>query len=285
MAIKRSIIKNFFKTFWKAIADLIKHDGIEHAGYMSFVTILSLFPFLIIFITLAGEIGQLPVVDNFIKAFLNNLPDYVAEALKPRIQEIISGPPHSIVTIAILGALWTASSAIEGLRTILNKAYRVSSPPPYLLRRLLSIMQFLIMIFLLIFILVIILVLPPIALKILSIAGLDHSLLEFNLANLAIVKNISLFMVLLVFVTSLNYFVTNLKLTFKELVPGCILVVAGWIIAGQLFSSYLRSFNQVNLIYGSLEGIIITLLFFYIINIIFIFGAEFNYHFKAKKQF
>jgi membrane protein len=65
-----------------------------------------------------------------------------------------------------------------------------------------------------------------------------------------------------------------------SVVPGAALVTIMWIGAARLLSVYLSHFQQVNLIYGSLGGFIATLLFFYISNIIFIYGAEFNYLFK-----
>jgi membrane protein len=40
----------------------------------------------------------------------------------------------------------------------------------------------------------------------------------------------------------------------------------------------------VNFIYGGIAGIIIALLFFYFMAIIFIIGAELNYHLEAKNE-
>ena len=45
-------------SFVQASINLIKHDGIEHAGYMAFISLLSLFPFLVFFIAFAGFVGQ-----------------------------------------------------------------------------------------------------------------------------------------------------------------------------------------------------------------------------------
>jgi len=232
-SINKRLITRFFKAFIRAIYDVIRHDGVEHAGYLSFITILSLFPFLIIFISLAGALGDLPIVEEFIKLFLNSLPKYVENAIQPRIHEIISGPPQSIMTVAILGALWTASSFIEGLRTILNRAYRVSSPPPYLLRRLLSILQFILMTIMVILILVILLVLPPLLTKFFHITGININDIFITIENYQILKNIGVLVVLLSFVVSLNFFVTNIKLSVKELLPGSVLVVCGWLLAGK----------------------------------------------------
>ena len=76
------------------------------------------------------------------------------------------------------------------------------------------------------------------------------------------------------------YVLPNIRQRFLSTLPGAAVTVAGWIGAALLFSRYLSSFNRINLIYGSLGGIIATLVFFYIIGIIFIYGAELNHLLK-----
>src|SRR3989338_10788634 len=130
-----------------ALVDTIRQDGVEHAGYLAFLSILSIFPFLIFLISIIGHFGGEQVGPKAIFNIINSLPKEVVESLMPRIAEIISGPPQSFLTLAIIGVIWTASSSVEGLRTILNRAYRVHLPPPYLLRRLINIIEFFIITF------------------------------------------------------------------------------------------------------------------------------------------
>jgi membrane protein len=77
------------------------------------------------------------------------------------------------------------------------------------------------------------------------------------------------------------YFLPNLKQRAHSVVPGAAVVTFLWIEAAHLLSLYLAQFGQLNLIYGSLGGVIATLLFFYVSNIIFIYGAELNYLLKT----
>jgi membrane protein len=77
--------------------------------------------------------------------------------------------------------------------------------------------------------------------------------------------------------SALYYIIPNAKMTFKEVAPGAALTVILWVISGYLLSKYIIYYNQLTIVYGSLGSIILTLLFFYIINMIFIYGAEFNY--------
>jgi len=76
--------------------------------------------------------------------------------------------------------------------------------------------------------------------------------------------------------SSLYYIIPNVSLKYKEIVPGAILTVLLWVMSGYLLSKYIIYYNQLSIVYGSLGSIIITLLFFYIVNVIFIYGAAFN---------
>jgi len=86
-------------------------------------------------------------------------------------------------------------------------------------------------------------------------------------------------MLFLVCATSLLYYVIpNVKQKITKTFPGAILTVFLWFQIQKLFSYYLDNFHQFNFIYGGLAGIMIYLMFFYLVNLIFIFGAQFNYH-------
>ena len=134
-------MKNILSCLYYALVRTIKHDGIEHAGYMSFMILLSIFPFIVFLLALSSVIGISDVGINFILMVVGSLPDNITNLLKKGINEIAKNPPQSIMNIAIVGTIWTSSSFVEGLRTILNRIYEIKSPPPYLFRRLLSTLQ------------------------------------------------------------------------------------------------------------------------------------------------
>ena len=267
--------KQLCRCFWDAIVKTIQHDGIEHAGYLAFLTLLALFPFLVFMVAVIGFLGQGETGAAFITSILQALPGHITSALKPRIVEIISGPPQGLLTISIVGAIWTASSAVEGLRTILNRAYHVATPPAYWLRRSLSILQLLIFTFITVMGMV-----AVVAVQVFIHHVEDWFGMRLTPENQAYLQNMLLFIfigVLFIGVSSVYYAIPNIKQRFISVTPGALLVVLGWLGVAYLFTLYLLNFNQVQLIYGSLGGIIAALVFFYVCNMIFIFGAEFNH--------
>lgn len=258
-----------------SLYDTVRQDGVEHAGYLAFLSLLSLFPFLIFLIAIIGFFGASDVGVQVVHLILSSAPQEMADALAPRIDEIISGPPQSFLTLAIIGVIWTASSSVEGCRTILNRAYRVASPPPYVWRRFISILEFFIIIFSIVVGLLIFVIVPSLYQELVT----QHLPLKFYIDfDLFYIRHLAIFL-LLTITTSLLYFaLPNVKQHITQTIPGSILTVILWVALEKLFSFYLSNFHQFNLVYGSLAGMMISLMFFYLISLVFILGAEFNYH-------
>ena len=286
-----NIIVNFVKLNRNAILNLINHDGVEHAGYMAFITLLSFFPFIIFIMSFTSSIGSSEFGKEMISLLLSNMPEYLHSTLRSRIEEIVSGPPGSLLTLSILGVIWTSSSTVEGIRTILNKIYHVKTPPTYILRRLLSILQFLIIAMMMI-ISMFILVFLPIFYQEISQSEYLHPIFEIiakisgNLFNPIWdnARHIAFITMLFTGVMFLYKVIPNVKLRTRSIIPGSVLVTILWMLSGSLMSEYIYIFTQVNIVYGGLAGFVITLLFFYILHIIFIYGAEMNYLINDNKK-
>lgn len=277
------VITRYIYILYRAGYNLVHHDGIEHAGYMSFMTILSIFPFLVFLLALAGFIGETEFGIKFTHMFIEILPSDIITALKPRFQEIILGPPQSLLTISILGAVWTSSSSVEGIRTILNRVYNIKTPPAYILRRMMSIIQFIILTFLILLTMFISVIVPIIYQKLVLLFNIHEFIQDSNLFASVFsspvkeyIGQLTVAMTLFFAVSGLYCIIPNTKISFKSVIPGSIIVVIGWIISGTVIMSFIAAYEQVNLIYGSLASIIVAMIFFFIINTIFIYGAELN---------
>lgn len=264
-----------FKILRISIIDTIRQDGVEHAGYLAFLSILSLFPFLIFLIAIIGLFGESDAGNKIIYSLIHTAPKGFVEALIPRIQEIISGPPQSFLTVAIIGVIWTASSSVEGCRTILNRAYRVHYPPPYLWRRLFSIFEFFVIVIIIVCSILTFIILPIV----LDTLNSNFSVIfEINY-DIFYLRHIAIYILLICTTSLLYYALPSAQQKISKTIPGSILAVSLWFVVQESFSFYLENFRQVNFIYGSLAGVIVSLMFFYLVSLTFILGAEFNYHF------
>lgn len=270
------ILRKIVMSFAHAAYDgIVYHDGIEHSGYLAYLSMLALFPFLVLLVFVLGQIGEADVGLTFITRIISELPPKAVAALTPRIEEISAGPPEGLVTISILGAIWTASSAVEGLRTVLNRAYRVPTPPAYIWRRLMSIVQLLIFTAIIICGMLALVFAPIIQLKLEMLLGIPmHYNDTFRFSDMIFSFSA---LILFIMVANLYYILPNIRQRIIDVAPGALTTVGLWTGAASAYSYYLSKFDQVNLIYGSLAGIIASLIFFFLINLCFILGAEFNY--------
>ncbi|MFI4955380.1 MAG: YihY/virulence factor BrkB family protein [Gammaproteobacteria bacterium] len=279
----------FAKSVGLAIRDLVNHEGLEHAGYLSFLLMLTIFPFLVFFMAILGFVGNVELSEKLLEIITHsNWAEFIT-ALKPRIIEITSAPPQSLLTIAIVSAIWTASSIFEGIRTILNKAYRIHSYPAYIFRRMFSILEFIVAIVVISIFLFVLVILPTIWQMVAQFLTYgDTPLLSFISKEGDELRTLLLLVFGFCVISASYYFLPSRRHRLRYTIPGTITVMIAWGVFSWLFKFYLSNFPQVNLIYGSIAGIIIALLFFYVCSIIYIFGAEFNYHleqtlFKRKK--
>ena len=283
-----NILNDFLVCFYKSIKNTIDHDGIEHAGYLSFLFMLSIFPFLFFLMAIMKMIVPMILLEQIIASFLNHYdikPDNVIYFLKPSIYEITKSPPHRLLTLAVFSAIWTASSIFEAIRTILNKAHRVLQTPSYLFRRFISIIEFIIVVLITIITILFFVILPSLKSDIIHLFQLQDSyyylLFEQKTQSL---KDIIVPLYIFCLILFLYYCLPNKRQTIFASIPGTILVILFWNIFTYLFKYYISTFSQLNVIYGSIVGVIIALLYFYFCSLIFIFGGEFNYYFFLTKK-
>jgi membrane protein len=258
----------------------IEHDGVEHSGYMSFMILVSIFPFFVFLLALTSFFGASELGQNFIEIALKNMPSHSIDSIQSHIGQISNSPPQSLLTLAVGGTLWTASSFVECLRTILNRVYGITSPPNYIFRRLLSIAQFLLISLVISAVMLMLVIIPVLFAKIPDFTVLIEKYTDF----LGAIRYAFIFASLFLTSCSLYYIIPNAKIKFVEVIPGALLTVILWTISGYLLSKYIIYYNQLNIVYGSLGSVIVTLIFFYIINVIFIYGAEFNYLLSTYKK-
>ncbi len=256
----------------EAFHDFFFGDSLVLAGNIAFTTLFAAFPFLIFLLTLAGLFGQTEAVRQSIELALELIPPEVASVLRPAVEEVLGEASAGVLTLSFLVSLWFASSGLESLRHAMNHAYQVPEPPHFLIGRLESILLT-ILSAIVIVIATVALVGWPVARDVIAWLA-ERELFERNLYSVVRYGlGIGLFFGLTV---TLHLVLPNIDLRLRDVVPGALVAVTVWTLIAIAFSWYLRNFARYSLIYGSLAGIVLTLLFFYISAAIFIFGAQLN---------
>ncbi len=239
------------------------------AAHASYFIVISLFPTLVVLLAMLRYTG----LD--ISSLLNLLENFVPEALFPLVtavvQRIYQNSSGMVLSISIIGALWSASRGVYCLMLGLNAIYGVKESRGYLYTRTVSV--FYMFAFLAILILTLILnVYSDQLLSFLSrwlhiITVLD-GILNFRF----------LWLILLQFVvfTMMYKFLPNEKVRFLHALPGAALTVVGWLAFSKVYSLYITHFSKIAGIYDSLYSVALGMLWLYLCISILFYGGVLN---------
>jgi len=251
---------------------LLRNDGFELAGYIAFNALLALFPFVIFLFALSGLVSSYDTAGVVLEFLFRLAPRNVADTLAPAIVEVLSQPRGGLLTIGLLFAIWAASSGVDALRLSLNRAYAITEERSIWKLKLQSIL-FVLVGGSFIFVVALFIVLGPI------LWHVARSLFPLSVDDEQtwIVGRYVLGAVLIGFATSmLHLFLPMKPPRLLQTLPGAAATSILWLTAAALFTVYISTLTNYGSTYGKLGGIVVTLLFFDITALIFIFGAELN---------
>ena len=263
------------RILWQAYYNFDKDNGWMMAGHIAYMGLFALFPFLIFLVALAGFLGQGEAANNSVELGLELLPEDVASALKPAIDEVRRAPHAGLITFGILATLWASSSGLEALRHALNLAYDVADQPSFWRTRVESLLLT-ILAAIVVIIVMVLLVVIPVVLDAIQIVFHHKAGPVPRTDYFAGSRDALGFLLLLGLLMLLYRVLPNIRLRATEVVPGAVLAWLLWLAAVWGYTIYLRSVPSFSITYGSLGGIVVTLFFFYISALLFVFGAEFN---------
>ncbi|BAM46735.1 YihY/virulence factor BrkB family protein [Amphibacillus xylanus] len=261
-----SIKKNFLELVRRFSEDEIT----SLSAQLSYFFLLSLFPLLIFSVAIAS---YLPIdYMRILEMMSNYIPVEAMQLIENFLLETVESTGGGLLSIAIIGTIWSASNGINAIMRALNKAYDVEENRPFILGRLIAI-SLLISVLLII---VVALLLPifgrMIGVYIFSFFGASEQFITvWN--NLRWIISSSIFFIGFLY---LYRMAPNTKVYLKDAVWGALFTTIGWQISSYGFSLYVNTMGNYSATYGSLCGVIILMLWFYISSIIIIVGGEIN---------
>lgn len=241
-----------------------------HAAHTSYFLILSVFPALVLILSLL----RYTTLD--VHNFLGFLEGLIPAALLPEAELLIintyENTSKTVVGISAVTALWSASRGIYGLLTGLNSIYRVPENRGYLQIRLIS------MAYTFLFLLVLLLTLVLHVFGTGLLGFLSQSQVPF-FRFLTGVVDLRFF--LLVFLqtalfTAMFMALPNRKNTLSDSLPGAFLSSIGWLIFSHLFSLYVEHFPFYGNVYGSVYAVALSMLWLYFCISIVFYGGVLN---------
>jgi membrane protein len=202
----------------------------------------------------------------------DNVPADVASVLRTQIQEVIESRNASLLSLGVVGVLWTASSGVATLIKGLNRIYGVKEARPAWKRYAMSLGLILLAGGAMIVAFFLAVVGQVYGLKIANEIGVEGAAAE--IATLARWPVIAI--AVLTAVAFLYWAAPNAKLPFRWITPGSVMFTLVWLVLNLLFSFYISNFASYNATYGALGSVVMVLLWFYLTSYLLLLGAEIN---------
>jgi membrane protein len=257
----------------KRVAVGVYEDGFVHAGNIAYMSLVALFPFLILAAAIAHLLGQSADAQLAVVNILARLPATVREVLAAPMAEVLEGRSGNLLWFGAAVGIWTAASFIETIRDILRRAYGVKYSASFWQYRLGSMAGIIAAVLLLMIAFGLTLVLTSahhyVVEKLPFSEGLAHTLGLYRIA-----PGITLFVtfyILFFALTPSRY----RKIECRKW-PGALLVTLWWLLTAELLPRAIGLFGGYALTYGSLAGVMVALLFFFVIGLGVVTGAELN---------
>jgi membrane protein len=248
-------------------------DGFIHAGNLAYLALLTVFPFFILAAAIASLIGQSAETQRAVASFLHVLPRNVAELLEKPIHDVLLARTGSLLWIGALVALWSVGSFVETIRDIFRRAYGVKSSKPFWHYRLSSMLV----------------IIASVVLALLSflIQGVLTAAERFIYALVPFAEDIAgwvglsravpgVVMFGALYMLFLSVTPSKYRLSKCPKWPGAMFTTVWWVSITALLPLVLSQLGSYDLTYGSLAGVIVALLFFFLVGLGIVFGAHLN---------
>ncbi|HSF96709.1 MAG TPA: YihY/virulence factor BrkB family protein [Thermohalobaculum sp.] len=277
MSLTRTVLKATWPFLWAVIKRFNEDQGAVHSGNIAYSLMLSVVPFLIFATALTGFIIGQQGAEMALDALLQGVPEHVAKTLEPVLSEVIGRRRGGILTIAALGTIWAASNGVEAVRLGLDQAYDVDASRHLALNRLISIGVVLLG-FAIFTLLAALIIFAPLVFTLIERWTTIVIPIEADLVRYA-----SGLAVLAIALWAMHRVLPSRSMRGLRLWPGVLFSVLIWSMAATGMSVYLAYAPSFTVTYGTLAGVIVTLLFFYLTGLALIFGAEVNATINARR--
>jgi membrane protein len=271
------VVRGVANALPRAVEDLFRDRCTQYAASIAYRVLFSLFPLTIVLVSIFGLILQDDELrQDVIDELIDILP--VSEEGQADVEQSIEGiasPLSAIGLVSLVALLWGASGMMASIRIGLEAALKVDRGRPAAHAKLVD------------FILVGVVGMLVLLVVGASIVGafLVRLLEDFtewlgvgiDTPSLFLLRDVIQLVVIAVTTLLLYRYVPARRLRRPAALAGAIVTAFGIWGASKVLAILFDNFSGLNVVYGSLAGVMTFLFFVYVVALILLFGAEFAY--------
>jgi membrane protein len=256
----------------------------HHAAALTYYALMSLFPAVLLALSLLGLLGQYPETYNAILRYLRDVaPASVVDPLDRSLRAALQNKETAATALAIgvVVALYGTTGALEAARRALNVVFEVDGGRSFLRRKAIDVASTFVLMTLVLASLIMVFVGGRFAEDLLGFIGLGSTTARaWNIARWP--GALAAAMLVFAFI----YYVTPdvQQRSFRWVTPGAVVGVLLWLIASLGFSSYVSNVADVGAIYGAFAGAIVLVAWLWLTNVALLLGAELNAEIERERE-
>ncbi len=263
----------------RTVVSFYEDQGTHHAAALTYYALMSLFPLLLLGVSLLGLLGEYPGTYNSIVHYLAGVVPATALApLNVAVRAALKSKGTAVAALAagVVTALYGATGYLEAARRAFNVIFDAHHGRSFVRRKLTDAASTLVLLAL---------VLATVVLMFAG-SGVARQLLGSDAVAVWRISRWPAALVCALLVFSFLYFVTPdvQQRAFRWITPGAAAGVTLWVLASAAFSTFLAHFSTFNVTYGSFAAAIILLVWLWLTNSALLLGAELNAEIERRKQ-
>jgi len=250
-----------------------RDDCMGMAAQIAFYNVLGLFPLMIFLLNIISlfPLGR-ALQPSLLEELGTQMPPEAASYVVDTILGLLPSGNQGLFGLGLAVSLWGASMATGALITTINRAYNIRPRRNLIHQKFLSIWLTLLLAFLWMVAFVIVLVGPRVTQSVFELMGIASATNTFWTS----VRLPMAFVLTLISLAILYYIAPEAKQRFRWILPGAITAAILWLAASSGFRVFLRNFNSYDVTYGSIAGLVILMVWFWLSGVVFLLGAEIN---------
>jgi len=256
----------------------------HHAAALTYYALMSLFPAVLLALSLLGLLGQYPATYNAIVGYLQEVaPASVVNPLNHSLRGALQskGTAATALVISVAVALYGTTGALEAARRALNVVFDVDGGRSFLRRKAIDVASTFVLMALVLSSLLLAFVGGRFAEDLLGFIGLGSTAARaWNLARWP--GAVATAMLVFAFV----YYVTPdvQQRSFRRVTPGAAVGVLLWLLASYGLSAYVSRVVDVGAVYGTFAGAVLLVIWLWLSNVALLLGAELNAEIERERQ-
>jgi membrane protein len=264
----------------RLIAEIQDDDCLGRAAQLAYYFLFALFPFFLFLTTLLGYLPIPNLLDRLLETLGQMLPGEALQLVQDNVRQLVTDQRGGLLSLGILAALWTSSSALTAIMDSLNRAYDVEEGRPFWKVRGLAILLTVGLSAFIVGALVLLTFGPQIGGWIADLVGLGWVFeLTWNILRWPVIVGLMVLAMALLY-----YMAPDVEQKWQWITPGSACAVIGWLLASLGFAFYVNNFGSYNATYGSIGAVIVLLTWMYVSGLIVLIGGEVNAEIEHAAQ-